>query len=44
MFSIAGIGLSHFGQRDLGFTIESPAGQREMHTFRNDPMHAPITK
>src|SRR5215831_19621891 len=33
--------LPHFGQRDRGRTIDRSFGQRTMHTFRNDPTHAP---
>src|SRR5687768_12982069 len=42
-FSIAGMGRSHFGQRDRGFTTDNPAGHRPMHTFRNEPTQRPMT-
>jgi hypothetical protein len=44
MFSDAEMGRSHFGQRDRGRITDSPTGQREMQTLRNDPKHAPIMK
>ena len=43
MFSCHAIARSHFGQRDRGRTTLSSAGQREMQTFRNDPIDAPST-
>jgi hypothetical protein len=41
MFSIAVMECPHFGQRDLGETTDNPAGQRDTHTFRNEPITAP---
>ncbi len=38
------IGFSHRGQRDPGETTESPAGIREMQTFRKLPMTMPNRK
>jgi hypothetical protein len=43
MFSYHAIGRSQLGQRERGATTDSPAGQREMQTLRNDPHTAPNT-
>src|SRR5918997_902452 len=40
-FSNHAISCSQRGQRERGRTTESPRGQREMQTFRNEPMQAP---
>ena len=34
----------HFGQRDGGETIDSPRGTRQMTTFRNEAINAPVIK
>jgi len=38
------IAAPHFGQRDLGATIEIPSGMRVMHTFRKLPATIPNRK
>jgi hypothetical protein len=35
--------VPHFGQRDRGVTMLSPAGTRWITTFRNDPTTKPRT-
>jgi hypothetical protein len=43
MFSYDRIGRSHLGQRDRGETTDNCCGQREIQTFRNEPIHAPTS-
>ena len=38
------IGEPHSGQRDLGETIDTPAGIRMMQTFRKLPITSPTRK
>ena len=44
MLSNQAMPAPHLGQRERGRTTDSSLGQREMHTFKNDPTAEPIAK